>query len=121
MTPSEIILNDKTSIRDGAKKVLAAIVSAVNTGAAVMLQKNNSLAVFIGLGNDAVEVHLYTVDSAMALASALKYFHEKMVESHIKRVYAQEPAEKNLISLLKSVGINVQKSNKPEYTWMADV
>jgi hypothetical protein len=121
MTPSQIILNDKTSIRDGAKKVLAAIAAIIKSGSGIMLQKNNSLAVFIGLGDDAVEVHLYTVDSAMALASALKYFYEKMVESHIKRVYAIEPAEKNLIGLLKSVGINVQKSDRPEYTWMADV
>jgi len=121
MKPSEIILNDKEAIKFGAKKVLEGAISAVNSGAAILLQKNNTVLLVIGLGKKAVEIHLYTVDSAMALASAIKYFHQKLVESDIERVYGTEPPDQKIISLMGSVGIKVQKSDKPEFSWMADV
>lgn len=118
MTPSEIILNDPEAIKFGAQKVLNGVIAAVNTGSAIMLQKNNSLLVVLGLGDNAVEIHLYTADAAMALASAVKYFHQKLVESHIERVYGTEPPNQKIISLMRSVGIDVKKSDKPEYYWM---
>jgi hypothetical protein len=121
MTPSQIILNDPEAIKFGAQKVLKGVMTAVNSGAAIMLQKNNSLLLVIGLGKTAVEIHLYTTDAAMALASAIKYFHQRLVESHIERVYGTEPPDQKIISLMGSVGINVQKSDKPEFSWMADV
>ena len=121
MTPSEIILNDQEAIKAGAQKVLNGVIAAVNTGGAIMLQKNNSVLLVVGLGNNAVEIHLYTADAAMALASAIKYFHQRLVESHIERVYGTEPPDQKIISLMSTVGINVQKSNKPEYSWMAEV
>jgi hypothetical protein len=121
MTPSQIILNDKEAIKFGAKNVLEGAVTAVNSGGAILLQKNNSLLLVISLGEKAVEIHLFTVDSAMALASAVKYFHQKLVESDIERVYGTEPPDQKIISLMGSVGIKVKKSNKPEFSWMADV
>jgi hypothetical protein len=121
MTPSQIILNDQEAIKFGAQKVLEGAITAVNSGAAIMMQKNNSLLLVIGLGKTAVEIHLYTTDAAMALASAIKYFHQKLVESDVERVYGTEPQNQKIISLMSSVGINVQKSDRPEYQWMANV
>ena len=43
MTPSEIIMNDPTSLEDGYENVIAALEQRLDEGNSLLIQKDNSL------------------------------------------------------------------------------
>lgn len=118
---SQIILNDAHSKEYGAEQVAQAISQLVESGKAILVRNNNSVIVLIQIGDGEVEIHLYTVDPPHRLASAMKYFHDELVKSGIQKVYGTEMPDKQLIKLMLAVGIPVDKSDKPDYYWMAPV
>ena len=117
---SQIILNDVHS-KDEAQQLIPSLQKLVEEGKAVLVKNNNSLMVLIQIGDGEVEVHLFTVDPPHRLASAMKYFHDELVRSGIHTVYGTEMPDKQLIKLMLAVGIPVDKSDKPDYYWMATV
>jgi hypothetical protein len=121
MPASQIIMNDVHSKAAGAENVVMGINELVQSGKGVLIQKNNSIILLISIGDGEVEIHLYTVDPPQRLASAMKYFHDELVRSGIHTVYGREMPNKQLIKLMLAVGIPVDKSDKPDYYWMANV
>jgi hypothetical protein len=66
------------------------------------------------------------MDPPAKVADSLKYFISKIKASDVKKVYgksneAQDAELQKTLQLLKSMGVDVQKSNNPSYTWMAPV
>ena len=118
---SQIILNDVHAKAAGAEQVVQAISQLVESGKAILVRNNNSIIVLIQIGEGEVEIHLYTVDPPHRLATAMKYFHDELVKSGIQKVYGTEMPDKQLIKLMLAVGIPVDKSDKPDYYWMAPV
>lgn len=122
MTPSEIILKDRYSQEDDPKKVLLTINQILKIGNGVLLQKNNSVLLLIRLGDGAVELHLYTVDPPQSLASSIQYFIEKIRNSEIKKVYFIKPKSgEQIVRMLKTYGVDIQKSDRKQYAYMAKV
>ena len=122
MTPSEIILQDQYSQADDPKKVLIAINRIIKDGNGVLLQKNNSVLFLIRLGEGDVELHLYTVDPPQSLASAIQYFIEKIKVSDLKKVYFIKPKSgEQIVRMLKTYGVDIQKSDRKQYAYMAKV
>jgi hypothetical protein len=122
MTPSQIILQDKYSQADNPKKVLASVGQIIEDGNGVLLQKNNSVLFLIRLGEGNVELHLYTVDPPQALAKAIDYFIKKIKDSDMKKVYFPKlKGDDKIIDVVRMYGIDVQKSDIPEYAYMAKV
>ena len=122
MTPSEIILQDQYSQADDPKKVLVGIDRIIKAGNGILLQKNNSLLFLIRLGEGDVELHLYTVDPPQSLASAIQYFIEKIKDSDLKKVYFIKPRSgEQIVKMLKTYGVDIQKSDRKEYAYMAKV
>jgi hypothetical protein len=118
---SQIILNDAHAKEAGAEQVVIATNKLVQEGKAILVRQNNSVIVLVSIGDGEVEIHLYTVDPPHRLASAMKYFHDELVKSGIHKVYGTEMPDKQLIKLMLAVGIPVDKSDKPDYYWMAPV
>jgi len=118
---SQIILNDAHAKEFGAEKVVQAISQLVESGKGVLIRENNSVLLLVQIGDGEVEIHLYTVDPPHRLASAMKYFHDELVKSGIHTVYGTEMPDKQLVKLMLAVGIPVDKSDKPDYYWMASV
>lgn len=122
MTPSEIILRDQYSQADDPKKVLMGINRIIKAGNGVLLQKNNSVLFLIRLGEGDVELHLYTVDPPQSLASAIQYFIQKIKDSDLKKVYFIKPKSgEQIVRMLKTYGVDIQKSDRKEYAYMAKV
>ena len=122
MKPSEIILQDQYSQADDPKKVLMSIDRIIKAGNGVLLQKNNSVLFLIRLGDGDVELHLYTVDPPQSLASAIQYFIEKIKASDIKKVYFIKPKSgEQIVKMLKTYGVDIQKSDRKQYAYMAKV
>lgn len=122
MTPSEIILRDQYSQADDPKKVLMGINRIIKAGNGILLQKNNSVLFLIRLGEGDVELHLYTVDPPQSLASAIQYFIQKIKDSDLKKVYFIKPKSgEQIVRMLKTYGVDIQKSDRKEYAYMAKV
>ena len=118
---SQIILNDAQAKEAGAEQIVQAISELVESGKAVLVQHNNSVIVLISIGDGEVEIHLYTVDPPHRLASAMKHFLDELLKSGIQKVYGTEMPDKQLIKMMLAVGVPVDKSDKPDYYWMAPV
>jgi len=118
---SQIIMNDAESQKFGPEAIVEAISKLVEEGKAILVRQNNSVILLIQIGDGEVEIHLYTVDSPQRLASAMKYFHDELLKSGIQRVYGTEMPDKQLIRMMLAAGIPVDKSDKPDYYWMASV
>ena len=121
MPASQIIMSDPQSQKAGAEQVVMAISKLVEEGRAVLVRHNNSIIVLILIGDGEVEIHLYTLDPPHRLASAMKHFHGELLKSGVQKVYGTEMPDKQLIRMMLAAGIPVDKSDKPDYYWMASV
>jgi len=120
MKPSEIIANDPQTQKAGAVKVLAGISKLVKSGRGIILQKQNTVLLLIAIGEGLAELHIYSVDSPIAVGAAIKHFKQKIINSDLKRVYGSK-APPEVMRLMQLMGIPAVKSDKPNYTWMANV
>jgi len=126
MTPSEIITQEAQKYGADADVLLRKINKLVESKAAVLLQKNDSILLLITIAKNVVELHVFTMDRPKVLADSVKYFISKIKESDIKKVYGdsnpeQEAELQKTLKLLKKLGVNVEKSNVKQYSWMAKV
>jgi hypothetical protein len=118
---SQIIMNDARSKAEGAEQIILMVNDLVQSGKAILLKKHNTVLVVTKIGNNEVDVHLYTLDPPHRLAAAMKYFHDELLRSGIQKAYGTEMPDKNLIKLMLAAGIPVDKSDKPGYYWMGVV
>jgi hypothetical protein len=121
MPASDIIINDAESQKFGPEGIIQAIDKLISEGKGLLIRHNNSILFLILIGEGEVEVHLYTVDPPHRLASAMKHFLNELLKSGVQKVYGTEMPDKELIRMMLAIGASVDKSDKPDYYWMADV
>lgn len=121
MKPSEIIANDPETQKVGAAKVLAGISKLVKSGQGIILQRRNTVLLLIAIDKHVAEVHIYSVDKPVGIGVAMKYFQQQLIDSEIRRVYGSAPLSSPIMRLMGMMGIQVMRSDKPNYTWMANV
>lgn len=121
MTPSEIILNDEFTQEDGVEQVIAWMQQHLENGTGLLLGKNDSILFIINIAPYTVEIHLYTQDTPLKLASAIKYFYQQLKASDIKKVYGTTPRTPRIVELMKVAGVELESSDNPKYSWMANV
>jgi hypothetical protein len=56
----------------------------------------------------------------MTMVKSIKFFIEKIRASDIKAVYGLADSEQ-IIKLLSAIGVDVRRSDLPNYNWMAMV
>jgi len=117
MTPSEIIRKDSEKRGIDVDTVLQGVNALIQGNAAILLQENNSIALLHNLGDNRVDVHFFTVDSPVTMASSIARIFTKIQDSEIEKVYGKADNEQ-IIRLMRSVGVNTQDSDLPEYNWM---
>jgi hypothetical protein len=123
MTPSEIITQEAQKYGGDADVLLRKIDKLVKSKAAIVVQKNDSILLLISIAKAVVEAHIFTMDDPRKALESLKYFKEQLLKSDIKSLYFKEndkqkdQLEKTL-QVLKSFGLQVQKSNVKRYDWV---
>jgi hypothetical protein len=118
MKASEVIYNDKFSQEDGPDKVMTSIAKLVNDNLAVMLQSGDTVLVVVRLGDAAVEVHVYTVESGLRLMSSVKVLIEKLKKSDIQVAYIADLRDAQMLQVLKMNDLKVVPSDRPQYQYM---
>ena len=123
MTPSQIITQEAQKVGYDADVLLRKINKLISNKAGILLQKNDSLLLLVGIAKQVAELHIFTMDPPAKVVKALKYFMGEIKKADIKKVYfdsnSKQEAELNkTIQVLKSLGLKVQKSNVKQYDWM---
>lgn len=120
MKPSEIILKDAERNGYDGKNAVTAISMMVKNKVATLLQAGNSVLLLRRLDNGGAELHLFTVDSPLSVAKALKHFIGIIRQTNLTAVYGKADNQE-VLQLLKRLGVEVEESDLPEYNWMARV
>lgn len=120
MKPSEIITADLARLGKDPTEILRAIAVGLKAKKLIQLQENDSVLLLENIGDNAVELHLFTQDSPLKLAKSIIGFVKKIKASDIERVYGKADNQQ-IVQLLKNLDVPVQDSDRPEYNWMAIV
>jgi hypothetical protein len=120
MTPTEIIREDSLSRNIDPDKTLKNIAYMVKNGNATLIQHGDTVLFLLRFSPKAVELHLFTKDSPLGLISAVRKFVETIRKTNLEAVYGRADNE-GILALLRRAGVNVEKSNMPQYNWMAKV
>lgn len=120
MTPSEIIREDALSRNLDPERTLQNIALMVKRGNATLLQSGNTVLLLVRISPTAVELHLFTKDAPLSMVASLRNFIETIRNSNLETVYGRADNEE-ILSILRRVKVNVEKSDLPQYNWMAKV
>jgi NhaP-type Na+/H+ and K+/H+ antiporter len=127
MKPTEIINAEYQKLGKDPSKFLRALNIALNKKLAIIMQENDTVLLLIATNDDNAELHLFTQDSPIKLAKALSRFVDKIRKSDLKAVYGPKEDVPNsnrlqqTLTMLKTLGVDVQPSDNPKYEWMAKV
>lgn len=127
MKPTEIINAEYQKLGKDPSKFLRALNIAINKKLAIIMQENDSVLLLIATKDGNAELHLFTQDSPIKLAKALSRFIDKIRKSDLKAVYGPKENVPNsnklqqTLTMLKTLGVDVQPSDNPKYEWMAKV
>ena len=102
---------------DPAKR-LNTIYRLAKLGDSILLQENESVLELRRLKPGIVYFVLYTIDKPTILIQSLTKLVQKIKQSDIKVVYSDED-NPQIITLLKSLGLPVVASDRPEFNWKA--
>jgi hypothetical protein len=121
MTPTQIIMNDPTSLEDGYENVIAALEQRLDEGNSLLIQKDNSLLFLTKIDDGAVEAHFYTVEEAHKVVSAVQHFINEMIKSGIRVMYIYDFGDANMERILGMIGLDVLPSDKEQYQFMVNL
>jgi hypothetical protein len=118
MTPSQIISKSFDDQGFDSNQALQTIHEHLKRKNASILHFGDSVLVVIKIAPHDVEVHLYTQDKPLAMVKAVKHFMKQIKASHIQRVYGKADT-RQIVDLMRHVGVKIRQSDKPQYNWMA--
>jgi deoxyribodipyrimidine photolyase-like uncharacterized protein len=121
MTPTQIIINDRTSLEDGYENVISALGQRLDEGNSLLIQKDNSLLFLTRLDEGVVEAHFYSTESAHKVVSAVQHFINEMVENGIKVMYIYDFGDDNMNRILQIIGLTVLPSDRDPYQFMVNL
>ena len=121
MTPTQIIMNDPTSLEDGYENVISALEQRIDEGNSLLIQKDNSLLFLTRIDDGVVEAHFYSTENAHKVVSAVQHFINEMVKNGIKLMYIYDFGDANMNRILQMIGLNVLTSDREPYQFMVNL
>jgi hypothetical protein len=116
---SQIIQADYQKRGEDPTKYLAGLSKLVSIKDAQLLQEGDTVLVLVRLGNNQVQVELFTQDNPLQLTKAVNELVKKLKDTGVKTIYGADDSE--LIKMLQYLDINVEPSDNPNYEWMAQL
>lgn len=117
----EIIKGDRTCQNGEAERVLEAIEERLNGNNSLIIRKYNSLYLITRLGVGEAEIHFYSVDDALYVVKAAKFFIDQTREAGIHTVYTCDFSDPNMKRILKMIKLIVQPSDKEGFKYMINI
>jgi hypothetical protein len=120
MKPTEIIMQDAQNNGVDGTILLKHLHNQMGNHQTVLLHENKSVLSLTKI-DGGVSVHLYSLDSPMILMKSLILFLKKIRNMPQVKVIYGDTKNQSILRLLGMIGLNVQPSNLPKYTWMARI
>ena len=120
MTPSEIIREDSLNRNIDPEKVINNVAKLVKSGKATVLHSGKTVLLLVRFTQEYAELHLFTQDAPLSLMTALRRFVDTIRKTNLDAVYGKADNE-GILAMLRRVGVDVEKSNMPQYNWMAKI
>lgn len=117
----DIIMNDPTCQNGEAERVLPIIEERLEEGNSLLIRKYNSLYLITRLGMGEAEGHFYTVDKAIQVVKAVKYFIEQTRNAGIHTLYIHDFSDLNMKRILEMIDLTVQPSDKDGFKHMVNL
>lgn len=126
MTPSEIIQADHKRFghsQADTARLMETMNAMIQKGVGHLVQHGDSLLFITNLGQKSAELSFYTADTPQKIKSSMAYFIKQVRKSGFEKVYGEDggPVLQKTLQLLKGLGVDVQRSDKPKFLWMAKV
>jgi hypothetical protein len=118
---SEIIMKDRTCQNGEAERVLPIVMNRLNEGNSLLIRKYDSLYLITRIGIGEAEIHFYSVDDALRVVKASKYFIDQTRDSGIHTVYIQGFSDDNMKRVLKMIKLTIQPSDKEGFEYMVNL
>jgi len=120
MKATEIIMQDAQNNGVDGTILLQYLHQQMFNHKTVLLQENKSVLSLTKIDNG-VSVHLYSLDSPIILMKSLVSFLKKIRNMPQVKVIYGDTKNESILRLLGMIGLNVEPSNLPKYTWMARI
>lgn len=120
MTPSEIITVDCQRNNVDPQKIINYVGWLLQNKKAFLLHEFNSVLLAHILTKEDAELHLFTADQPLSVMKAVNKFIQQIKGTKLKNVYGKSD-DPQVLEMLKRADVKVEKSNHPEFAWMAKV
>jgi hypothetical protein len=121
LSPTEIIMGDRTCQGEEGKRVLDVIQHRLNQGNTLVIRKHNCLYLVTRLGIGEAEGHFYGVESAWYTVKAVKYFIEETRKTGIHTLYICDFTDPNMERMLGMINLTIQPSDKKGFEYMVNL
>jgi hypothetical protein len=121
LSPTEIIMRDRTCQGGEAERVLDVIQHRLNEGNTLVIRKHNCLYLITRLVIGEAECHFYGAESAWYTVKAVKYFIEQTRDSGIHTLYICDFTDPNMERMLNMIKLTVQPSDKEGFKYMLNL
>jgi len=121
LSASQIIMDDHTMSDEEAVSTVQVISERLNEGNSLLIRKYNSLYLITRLGIGEAEIHFYSVDDALRVVRASKYFIDQTRDSGIHTVYIPDFTDENMKRILTMLKFTIQPSDKKEFKYMLNL
>lgn len=121
MTPQEVVVADAQRNGKPPGPIMGGIAQAIDNKGAKVLHDGKSVVVIepIEKSKKDFQVHLFTADSPIGLVRSVRNMVAQIQQMPgLERVYG-DAKDPQVIQMLRTAGVAVQKSDKPKFTWMA--
>lgn len=118
---SQIVMDDHTMSDEEAAGTLQTIVDRLNHGNSLLIRKYNSLYLITRIAIGEAEIHFYSVDDALRVVRASKYFLDQTRDSGIHTVYIPDFTDENMKRILKMLKFTIQPSDKEGFKYMVNL
>lgn len=120
MKASEIIQIDSKRLGVNPDEVLQKIQQEVESKNSVLIQKNDSLFLLTKIQPNVVGVAMFTADGTMTLPRSISDAIAEMKQEGISTIYGDNE-NTDLLNGLKQAGVQIEKSDLPDYAWKATI
>lgn len=120
MKASEIIQKDSQKLGVDPSQVLQKIQQEVESKNSVLVQKNDSLFLLTKIEPHVVGVAMFTADGTMTLPRSISDAVSEMKQEGITTIYGDNE-NTELVNGLKQAGVQIEKSDLPDYAWKATI
>lgn len=118
MNASEIISQYAQKLGLDINATLSEVKKLIDSPNGLAFQENDSVFLLNKLDKGVTAIHLFTSDSPQMFLMSVRNAVAKIKSSGITKIYGESENE-DLANALDQLGVQVSKSDNPEYAWSA--